>query len=116
MGRAQALKLVMLNHPEQLCLQLQRQLPDLVRAKGGTIGNLEPAPIRRVSAPVNAPLSRPNNSLSSRLPGRAAQFTVIKARSSGAHVMDGESDQFLPRTGLTKDEDRCVSGSDLSAR
>jgi hypothetical protein len=41
MGRTQALKLVMLNHPEGLCLHLQRQLPDLVQAKGGMIGNLE---------------------------------------------------------------------------
>ena len=27
--------------------------------------------------------------------------------------MDGESDQLLSRTGLTKDEDRCVRRSDL---
>ena len=41
MGRAQALKLVILDHPEQLGLHLQWQLPDLVETKGGTIGDLE---------------------------------------------------------------------------
>jgi len=46
MGRAQALKLVMLDYPEQLGLYLQRQFPDLVQAKGGTIGDLEPATCR----------------------------------------------------------------------
>ena len=43
MGRTQALKFIMLNHPEQLALQLQRQFPDLVQTKSGTIGDLEPA-------------------------------------------------------------------------
>ena len=33
----------MLDRPEQLGLRLQRQLPDLVQAKGGAIGDLEPA-------------------------------------------------------------------------
>ena len=27
--------------------------------------------------------------------------------------MDGGSDQLLPRTGLTEDQDRCVRGSNL---
>jgi len=42
MRRTQALKLFMLNHPEQLGLRLQRQLPDLVQAKGGTVGDFKP--------------------------------------------------------------------------
>ena len=42
-GRSQVLKLVMLDRPEQLGLYLQRQLPDLVQAKRGSVGNLEPA-------------------------------------------------------------------------
>src|SRR5450759_5344503 len=32
---------------------------------------------------------------------------------TGTHAMDGKGDQLLPRTGLTKDEDRCVRRSNL---
>ena len=33
----------MLNDPQEFSLQLQRQLPDFVQAKGGTIGDFTPA-------------------------------------------------------------------------
>ena len=55
MGRAEALKLVMLNHPEQLCLDIQRQFPDLVKAKGGTIGDLKPTDLPGIG-PGKCPL------------------------------------------------------------
>ena len=37
-------------------------------------------PIRRATAPVKAPFSWPNSSLSSRFSGMAAQFTEMKGR------------------------------------
>src|SRR5512136_2668584 len=80
MGRAQTLKFVMLDRPEQLGLRLQRQLPNLVQAKGGTVGDLEPAYLPGIGA-GKCPFSRPNNSLSIKLAGRAAQLTVISGRS-----------------------------------
>ena len=39
------------------------------------------APSTRLMAPVNAPFSWPNNALSTRPSGNAAQFNVTKARS-----------------------------------
>src|SRR4030042_3211296 len=53
--RAQALKLVMLDHPEQLSLYLQRQFPDLIEAKGGAMGDLEPADLPGIG-PGKCPL------------------------------------------------------------
>jgi len=67
MGRAQALKLVMLDHPEQLRLHLQRQFPNLVETKGGTIGDLESADLPGIGS-CKCSLLRPNNSLSIKLP------------------------------------------------
>ena len=113
MGRAQALKLVMLDHPEHLRLHLERQLPDLVQAKSGTMGDLEPADLPGIG-PGKGPL----------LP--AEQFALNQIARQGstvdrdqrpflsrAHVVDGRSDQLLSRAGLPEDEDRRVRRSDL---
>ena len=113
MGRAQALKLAMLNHPEQLGLQLQRQFPDLVETKGGTIGDLEPADLPGIG-PGKCPL----------LPAEQFALNQIARQGSAvdgdqgpiparAHVVDGGGDQILSRTGLAEDEDRCVRRGDL---
>ena len=43
MGRSQTLKLAMLDDSQEFGLQFQRQFPDFVEAKGGTIGHFKPA-------------------------------------------------------------------------
>ena len=80
MGRAQALKLVMLDRPDSLaCISTgSSPISSRQRVEPWATSN---RPTCRVSAPVNAPFSRPNNSLSIKLAGRAAQLTVISGRS-----------------------------------
>jgi hypothetical protein len=40
----------MLDRPQELCLRLQGQFPDLVQAKGGPVGDFEPADLPDESA------------------------------------------------------------------
>ena len=72
---ADALEFVLLQHAQQFHLHRRGKLPDLVEEQGAPVGRLEPADASAV-APVNAPFSCPNSSLSSRFSGRAAQFTL----------------------------------------
>ena len=113
MGRAQALKLAMLNHPEQLCLQLQRQLPDLVQAKGGTMGDFEPADLPGIG-PGKCPLLTAEQFALNQIARQGG--TVDRDQwpfLTGTHVVDGGSDQLFSRAGLPEDENRCVRGSNL---
>ncbi len=71
-------------------------------------------PLRSLIAPVNAPFSWPNSSLSSSVSGRAAQLTVTNGlRGAPAVVMDGARDQFLARAALAAQQHRRVALGDV---
>ena len=72
---ADAADLAALEHAQQLGLQVERQLANLVEEHGAAGGRLEHA-LARDTAPVKAPRSWPNSSLSSRLGGIAPQSTT----------------------------------------
>ena len=58
------------------------------------------------TAPVNAPRSCPNNSLSARLEGSAPQFTLtMTASRRRLNLWMRARDQLLAGTGLAKQED-----------
>src|SRR6187402_2793045 len=68
------LVLALLEQPKQLGLHLERELADLVQENRAVLGLLEAA-MRRAAAPVKAPFSCPNSSLSKSVLGIALQFT-----------------------------------------
>jgi len=61
----QALELLLLQHPEQLGLQLVRNVADLVEKQRPLVRQLEASDLL-VDCPVKAPFSWPNSSLSKR--------------------------------------------------
>ena len=77
---ADALELAVLEHAQQLGLQVQRQLADFVEEERGAVGDLEPTLAASRPRPVNAPFSCPNSSLSMSVGGSAAQFTRTSGR------------------------------------
>src|SRR3989339_424692 len=103
----------MLNHPEQLCLNLQRQFPDLVQANGGTMGDFKPTDPPDIG-PGKCPFL-PAEQLALYQIGRQGCTIDNNQRPilARAQIVNGGSYQFLSRTGLTEDEDRCVHRSDL---
>ena len=58
--------LARLEHAQQLRLQRERQLADLVEEQRAAVGRPRTAPARSATAPVNAPRTWPNSSLSIR--------------------------------------------------
>jgi hypothetical protein len=80
MSASQTFEFVLLQHPQQLGLQLRRNVADFVQEQRPPLASSN-RPIRCASAPVNAPRSWPNNSLSRSPSGIAAQFTFTKGRS-----------------------------------
>ena len=74
LGAAEALDHPLLEHAQELDLDLQRQVADLVEEQRRPSAASK-RPICRESAPVYAPRSRPNSSLSIRAVGMAAQLT-----------------------------------------
>ncbi len=68
--------LALLQHAQQFRLQAQRQLADFVQQQCSAVRYLKFSRLRRDPAPVKAPRTWPNNSLSSRLSGNAEQFTA----------------------------------------
>ena len=71
-------------------------------------------PICRESAPVYAPLSRPNSSLSMRAVGMAAQLTrIIWPLMARAQVVNRLRHHFLARSGFAEQQDGGGRGRDL---
>ena len=77
---AQPLELLFLQHPQQLRLQLQRNVADFVEEQRAAVAPARSGRSRCAMAPVNAPFSWPNSSLSSRPVGMAAQFSLTNVR------------------------------------
>ena len=64
-------------------------------------------------APVKAPFSWPNSSLSSSPVGMAAQLSLTKVRlAARAQLVQGAGDELLARAGLAADEHGGVGGGD----
>jgi len=85
---AHALQHPLLQDAQQLRLRRLRQLGDLIEKQRALVGKLE-LPSRCRSAPVNAPRSCPNSSLSISVSGSAAQLTdtsVARARGDLAWI------------------------------
>ena len=74
-SRAETVKLVLLQHAEQLWLQFERQFADLVQDIVPWLASSK-RPIRLEIAPVKAPRLCPNNSLSSRPLGIAGAIDL----------------------------------------
>ena len=71
-------------------------------------------PTCRASAPVNAPFSRPNNSLSISVDGIAAQLTRTIGRWRRARqLVDPRREHFLAGARLAEQQHRRIGGRDL---
>ncbi len=69
-------------------------------------------PARRSTAPVKAPFSCPNSSLSIRVSGIAAQLMATNgAAASRAEVVDGPGDEFFTGAALARDQHRRFAGA-----
>ena len=74
---ADALELPLLQHAQQLDLHGRGEVADLVQEERAAVGHLEAALAGLATAPVKAPFSWPNSSLSSSVSVRAAQLTLM---------------------------------------
>ncbi len=78
---SQPFEFALLQHPQQLGLQQRSHLPDFVEEQRPVLGRLRTCPSCTPTAPVNAPFSWPNNSLSSKASGMAAQLMATNGLS-----------------------------------
>ena len=76
---AQPFELLLLNRTQQFRLQFQADVADFIEEERAAVRKLEPA-FLCTSAPVKAPFSWPNSSLSSSPDGMAAQFILTNVR------------------------------------
>ena len=84
-----------LEHAQQLGLDRQRQLADLVEEQRAAVRRLE-QPAFAATAPVNAPRSWPNSSLSSQRLGIAAQLTDTNGPSRAPDAWIAAAASSLP--------------------
>ena len=107
---ADALVAAVGEHAQELGLQRGVEVADLVEEeRAGAGGSMRP--VRRPAAPVKAPLSWPNSSLSISVGGSAARFTATNGcRRARRVVVDGARHQLLAGAGLAGDEHRRVGG------
>jgi len=80
---AEALEGVLLQHAQELGLQLEGEVADFIEEQRPPLASSK-RPRRCVMAPVNAPFSCPNSSLSSSPVGMAAQLSVTKGACAAA--------------------------------
>jgi hypothetical protein len=76
---AQTFEFLFLQYAQQFGLQLRRNVADLVKEEGTFIGQLEPAKLL-CDCSSKCTFSWPNNSLSRRSSGIAAQFSLMNGR------------------------------------
>ena len=76
-------ELLLLQHAQQLRLRLRRHFADFVQEERAADRPARSGPAARVTAPVKAPRSWPNSSLSSRSAGSAAQLTSTSGACRG---------------------------------
>ena len=97
-----------------LACDRQRQLADLVEEQRAAVARARTGPACRSRAPVKAPRSWPNSSLSSSVSGSAPQLTATNGlRGARAAVVDRARDELLARAGLALDQHRRVEGRNL---
>ena len=109
---AEALELLLLQHAEQLGLQLRRDVADLVEEQRPLVGQLEAADLLADGAGEGALLVAEQLALQQpRGDGRAVELDEgpVPAR---AQVVQGAGDELLARAGLAADEHRGVGGGD----
>ena len=85
---------------------------DLIQEDGAVVGPSK-RPIRCAAAPVKAPFSWPNSSLSSRVSGIAAQLTLTSGPDArGAPGVDHIGQHFLADAAFAGDQDAAFGGGD----
>ncbi len=110
---ADAAELALLEHAQELGLEIERQLAELVEEHGAVRLASSNAPWRAATAPVNAPFSWPNSSLSISVPATAPQSTTMNGCSRrGDSCVQGPRDHVLAGAGLALDQHRGVGRRD----
>ena len=113
LGRADALDLAVLEHAQELGLHRRAACR---RSRRGTACRRRATRTGRARArraPVNAPRSWPNSSLSSSVSGIAAQLIATNgARRARAAVVERARDELLADAALARDEHRRRRGRD----
>src|SRR5439155_17571771 len=103
-GATDTLELLLLEDPEELRLEVERDLADLVEEERAAMGHLEAADLLRDGPGERAPLVTEELTLEEpRRDGRAVDLDE-GSLAAAAPVVDGACDQFLPRAGLAEDE------------
>ena len=111
---SEPLDLPLLEHAQQLDLDVERQVADLVE-KNRRVSASSKRPICLASAPVNAPFSRPNSSLSMSVLGIAAQLMrTMTAAAPRALFVNLRRDELLARPRLAEQQHRRVGGGYLT--
>ena len=96
----------LLQHAQQLGLQLERQLADFVEEDGAVVGQLEPANLRAVGAGVGALLAAEQLALDQVGGEGGAVDGDERAVAARAAAMDGARQEFLARAGLAEEQHR----------
>ena len=115
LAAADALERALLQHAQQLHLHVEAHVADLVEEQRAAVGELEPADARG-HAPVKAPFSWPNSSLSSSSRGIAPQLTGTNGPSRARRkLVNAPRDELLAAAGLAADQHRAVVAARLVA-
>src|SRR2546427_10433989 len=103
-GAADTLELLLLEDPEELRLELERDLADLVEEEGAAMGHLEASDLLRDGPGERAPLAAEELALQEPRRDGGAIDLDEGSLTAAASVVDGARDQFLPRAGLAEHE------------
>ncbi len=107
------LELALLQHAQQLGLQVERQLADLVEKDGAAIGERK-APLAFLGGSSECPLLMAEEFAFHQ--GGRDRGTIDgdqRLVTASAGGVNGPGDQFLARAGLTENQDGGISGRDL---
>src|SRR4051812_5217582 len=110
---AHPLEVAVLQHPEQLRLQLERQLADLVEEERGAVRHFEAALALRLRAGESALLVSEQLAFGERVRKRGAVHLHQHLPAADAQAVDGLRDQLFSSAGLALDQHGGGGGRDL---
>ena len=98
---AEPFDLALLEHPQQLRLELERQFPDLVEQNGPSMRQLEPANLGRMGAGERATLAAEELALDQVGGKRGAVDDDERSGAARAAAVDRPGQQFLAGAGFS---------------
>src|SRR5882724_5501619 len=111
LSASQPFKFLFLEYPQELGLQLRRNIADFIQEKRATVGEFETPNLSRNGPGKRSPFMTEQLALEQPRGNRGAIHSYECPAAARTAIMNGAGDKLLARSSLTQDENRGIGWS-----